>query len=40
MGEKFEFFSLLGFKIQSNVDLETTKIMLHSVRALEQYLNE
>ena len=44
--EKFEFFSPSGFKIQSNfdqffnVDLETIKVKLHSVRALKRYLNE
>ena len=38
--EKFEFFSPLGFKIRRNSDLETTKIKLHSVRALKRYLNE
>ena len=38
--EKFEFFSLLGLKIQRNFDLETTKIKFHSVRALKRYLNE
>ena len=40
LGEKLEFFSPLGFKIKSNFDLETTKLKLHSVRALKQYLNE
>ena len=35
-----KFFGSLGFKIQSNFDLETTKINLHSVRALKRYLNE
>ena len=38
--EKFWFFGLLGLKSQSNFDLETTKIKLHSVWALKQYLNE
>ena len=40
LGERFEFFSRLGFKIQSNFDLETTEIKVHSVRALKRYLNE
>ena len=40
LGEKCEFFSPLGFKLQSNFDLETTKIKLHLVRALKRYLNE
>ena len=33
LGKKFEFFSPLGFKIQSNFDLQTTKVKLESVRA-------
>ena len=37
---KFKFFCPLGFKIQSHFVLETTKIKLHSVRALKRYLNE
>ena len=40
LGEKFEFFSPLGFKIQSSFDLETIKIKVHSVRTLKQYVNE
>ena len=38
--EKVELFSHLEFEIQSNLDLETTKIKLCSVRALKRYLNE
>ena len=40
LGEKFKFFSPLRFKVQSNFDLETTKIKLHSVRALKRHQNE
>ena len=30
----------MGFKIQSNFNLETTKIKVHLIKALKRYLNE
>ena len=40
LGEKFEVLSPLGFQIQRNFDLETTKVKFHSVGALKRYPNE
>ena len=34
------FFSPLGFDIQRDFDLETSKITLHSIRAPKRYQNE
>ena len=39
-GENLDFFSPLGFDVQTNSDHETQKIKLYSVRASERYLNE
>ena len=35
-----EFFSPLGFDVQTNSDRKTQRIKLYSVRALKRYLNE
>ena len=40
LGENFDFFSPLGFDVQTNSNHKTQKIKLYSVRALERYLNE
>ena len=40
LGERVDFFSFLGFDVQSNSDLETTIIQLHPNRASKPYLNE
>ena len=37
---KFNFFSPLGFEIQSNFDYRTSKIKFYSFRALKYCLNE
>ena len=40
LGGKFDFFSPLGFGIQSDFDYRTSKIKFYSVRALKCYLSE
>ena len=40
LGENLDFFSPLGFDVQTNSDHKTQKIKLYSVRALKRYLNE
>ena len=40
LGENLNFFSPLGFDVQTNSDHKTPKIKLYSVRALKLYLNE
>ena len=40
LGENLDFFSLLGFDIQTNSDHKTQKSKLYSVRALKRYLIE
>ena len=40
LGVNFDFFSQLGFDIQTNSDHETQKIKLNSVRALKRCVNE
>ena len=40
LGENLDFFSPLGFDIQTNYDHKTQKIKLFSVRALKCYLDE
>ena len=39
LGGRFDFFSHLGFEIQSNFDYRTSKIKFYSVRA-KCYLND
>ena len=38
--ENHDFFSQLGFGVQTNSDHKAQKIKLYSVRALKRYLNE
>ena len=38
--ENLDFFSPLGFDVQTNSYHKTQKIKLYSVRALKRYLNE
>ena len=40
LGENLDFFSLLGFDVQTNSDHKAPNIKLYSVRALKGYLNE
>ena len=40
LGRNLDFFSPLGFDVQTNSDHKTQKIKLYSVRALKRYLNE
>ena len=40
LGGKFDFFSPLGFEIQSEFDYRTSKIKFYSVRALKCYRDE
>ena len=38
--ENLDFFSPLGFDVQTNSDHQTQKIKLYSFGALKRYLNE
>ena len=40
LGGKFDFFSLSGFEIQSDLDYRTSTIKCYSFRALKCCLNE
>ena len=40
LGGKFDFFSPLGFEIQSDFDYRTLKLKFYSVKAFICYLNE
>ena len=40
MGENLDFFSPLGFDVQTNSDHKTQKVKLCSVRALKHYLDD
>ena len=40
LGENLGFLIPLGFDIQRDSDLETSKIKHHSIRASKRYLNE
>ena len=40
LNENFDFFSPLGFDVQTGSDHKTHKIKLYSVRALKRYQNE
>ena len=40
LGRKPDFFSPLGFDVQTNSEPKTQNIKLYSVRALKHYLNE
>ena len=39
-GENLDFFSPLGFNVQTNSDHKIQKVKLYSVSALKRYLNE
>ena len=39
-GENLDFYSALGFDVQTNSDLKTQKVRVYSVRALKRFLNE
>ena len=40
LAENLDFFSPLGFDVQTNSNYKTQKIKLYSVRTLKRYLNE
>ena len=40
LGENLDFFSPLGFDVETNFDHKTQKIKLYSVRALKRYHSE